>query len=158
MTFNAKVRTCLWFDDQAEDAARFYVSLLPDSRVENVVRTDPHAPALVVEFTLAGTPFMTLNGGPQFTHSEAASISVLTKDQDETDLLWNALVAGGGGEGRCGWLKDRFGVSWQIVPEHVPRALASSDRAAADRAMQAMLAMRKIDIAAIEAVFSGKQV
>jgi len=156
MKFNAKVRTCLWFENQGEDAARFYVSLLPDSHIENIVRADPDGPPLVVEFTLAGAPFMVLNGGPQFTHSEVASISVLTTDQEETDRLWNALVADGGAEGQCGWLKDRFGVSWQIVPEHVPRALASTDRAAANQAMQAMMGMRKIDIAAIEAAVSGK--
>jgi predicted 3-demethylubiquinone-9 3-methyltransferase (glyoxalase superfamily) len=156
MEFSAKVRTCLWFDKQGEDAARFYVSLLPDSHVENVFSPDPDGPALVVEFTLAGTPFMTLNGGPQFPHSEAASISVLTKDQAETDSLWDALIADGGNESQCGWLKDRFGVSWQIVPEQLPRCLASSDQAAAGRAMQAMMGMRKIDIAAIEAAFAGR--
>ena len=156
MEFSAKVRTCLWFDKQGEEAARFYVSLLPDSHVENVLSPDPDGPALVVEFTLAGTPFMILNGGPLFTHSEAASISVLTKDQAETDRLWDALVADGGGESQCGWLKDRFGVSWQIVPEQLPRCLASADRAAAGRAMQAMMGMHKIDIAAIEAAFEGR--
>lgn len=156
MKFNARVRTCLWFDGQGEDAARFYVSLLPDSHIENIVRADPNRPPLVVEFTLAGAPFMVLNGGPQYTHSEAASISVLTRDQEETDQLWTALTADGGAESLCGWLRDRFGVSWQIIPEHVPRALASSDRASADRAMQALMGMRKIDIAALEAAVSGK--
>jgi predicted 3-demethylubiquinone-9 3-methyltransferase (glyoxalase superfamily) len=155
MEFNAKVRTCLWFDGQGEEAARFYVSLLPDSQVENVFRPDPAGPPLVVEFTLAGTPYMTLNGGSQFEHSEAASISVLTRDQEETDRLWTALTSDGGKEGRCAWLKDRFGVSWQIVPEALPRLLAADDKAAAARAMNAMMAMGKIDIAGLEAAFNG---
>jgi predicted 3-demethylubiquinone-9 3-methyltransferase (glyoxalase superfamily) len=156
MKFSAKVRTCLWFDGQGEEAARFYVSLLPDSHVENVFRPDPAGPPLVVEFTLAGTPYMTLNGGPQFEHSEAASISVLTRDQEETDRLWTALTSGGGKEGRCAWLKDRFGVPWQIVPEALPRLLAAEDKAAAARAMNAMMAMGKIDIAGLEAAFNGR--
>ena len=101
MEFSSKVRTCLWFDGQGEEAARFYVSLLPDSRIENVVRPDPEGPALVVEFSLAGTPYMALNGGPLYSHTPAASISVLTEDQDETDRLWAALTAEGGCEGRC---------------------------------------------------------
>ena len=144
MKFNAKVRTCLWFDGQGEEAARFYVSLLPDSHLENIVRPDPAGPALVVEFTLGGAPYMMLNGGPQYPHTEAASISVLTKDQAETDRLWDALTDGGGKEGRCAWLKDRFGVSWQIVPEALPRMLAADDHTAAGRAMQAMMAMSKM--------------
>ena len=150
----AKVRTCLWFDGQAEDAASFYVSLIPDSRIETLLRPDPDGPALLVEFTLGGTPYQALNGGSQYSHSPAASISVLTKDQEETDRLWEWLTAGGS-ENRCGWLRDRYGVSWQIVPEVLPRLFSSSDRAAADRAMQAMLAMVKIDIAGVEAAYAG---
>jgi predicted 3-demethylubiquinone-9 3-methyltransferase (glyoxalase superfamily) len=155
MDFRAKVRTCLWFDGNGHEAAEFYVSLLPDSYIENVVHAKPVEQPLVVEFTLAGAPMMVLNGGPQFTHSEAASISVLTKDQEETDRLWSALIAGGGSEGMCAWLKDKYGVSWQIVPEALPRMLASDDRAAAGRAMAAMMQMQKIDIAALQAAFSG---
>jgi predicted 3-demethylubiquinone-9 3-methyltransferase (glyoxalase superfamily) len=151
-----KVSTCLWFDSQAEEAANFYVSLIPGSNVETVFRPDQSGPALLVVFTLGGTPFQALNGGPKFKHSEAASISVSTRDQEETDRLWNALTAKGGSESRCGWLKDRFGVSWQIVPEVLPRLLTSSDRPAANRAMQAMLDMVKIDIAGIEAAYHGK--
>ncbi len=98
MEFNAKVRTCLWFDDQIENAANFYVSLMPDSIIENTVQPDPDGHPLVIEFTIGGTPFMLLNGGPMFTHSEASSISVLTEDQEETDRLWNALTADGGSE------------------------------------------------------------
>jgi len=153
MDFSAKVRTCLWFDGQGEEAARFYVSLLPDSAIDNVVRPDPDGPPLVVEFTLTGTPYMVLNGGPHFTLNEAVSISVLTKDQAETDRLWDALLADGGGESQCGWLKDRYGLSWQIVPETLPRLLSSPDKEAAGRAKAAMMAMKKIDIAALEAAY-----
>jgi predicted 3-demethylubiquinone-9 3-methyltransferase (glyoxalase superfamily)/uncharacterized protein YbaA (DUF1428 family) len=149
-----KTRTCLWFDGQGEEAANFYVSLLPGSFIETVSRPNPDRPALVVEFTLAGAPYMTLNGGPQYQHSPAASISVLTKDQEETDRLWSALIADGGSEGQCAWLKDRYGVSWQIVPEALPRMIASDDKPAAQRAMAAMLKMSKIDIAALEAAFN----
>ena len=156
MEFNAKVRTCLWFDDQIENAANFYVSLMPDSIIENTVQPDPDGRPLVIEFTIGGTPFMLLNGGPMFTHSEAASISVLTEDQDETDRLWSALTADGGGEGQCGWLKDRYGVSWQVVPKTMPRLLSDPDREAAGRVMQAMMTMQKIDIAALQTAFNGK--
>jgi predicted 3-demethylubiquinone-9 3-methyltransferase (glyoxalase superfamily) len=155
MEFRAKVRTCLWFDGNGHEAAAFYVSLLPDSYIENTVHPKPDEPPLVVEFTLAGAPMMVLNGGPQFPHSEAASISVLTKDQEETDRLWSALTAHGGTESMCAWLKDKYGVSWQIVPEALPRLLASDDRAAAGRAMAAMMQMQKIDIAALQAAFDG---
>lgn len=149
----AKVRTCLWFDGQAEEAANFYVSLLPNSAVEGVFRPQPNGPALVLNFSLCGTPYQALNGGPQFKHSEAASISVTTEDQEETDRLWHALIADGGSESRCGWLKDRWGLSWQIVPKALPRLLSDPDRKAADRAMQAMMTMGKIDIAALKAAF-----
>ncbi len=153
MEFNAKVRTCLWFDNQIEEAAKFYVSLLPDSTIENTVQPDPSGHALVIEFTIGGTPFMLLNGGPMFKHSEAASISVLTEDQEETDRLWNALTADGGCESQCGWLKDRYGVSWQIVPKALPRLMGDPDKEAAGRAMQAMMKMVKIDIAALQEAF-----
>jgi len=155
MSDKPKVRTCLWFDGEGEEAARFYVSLLPNSRIESVIRPDPDGPALVVEFTLAGAPYMTLNGGPMFKHTPAASISVLTKDQAETDSLWAKLIEGGGEESMCAWLVDKFGVSWQIVPEVLPRLLSADDKAAAARAREAMMQMRKIDIAALEAAFNG---
>ncbi len=150
-----KVATCLWFDGQAEDAARLYTSLLPDSRITDVTRLQPGGPALLVEFTLVGVPFQALNGGPQYELNEAASIAVSTADQAETDRLWAALVADGGEESQCGWLKDRFGVSWQIVPAALRRCLFADDRAAAGRAMQAMFGMRRIDIGAIERAFAG---
>ena len=154
MTEKPKVRTCLWFDTEGEDAANHYVSLLPDSHIETVSRPDPDGPALVVEFTLAGTPYMTLNGGPMFKPTPAASISVLTKDQAETDALWARLLEGGGAESMCGWITARFGVSWQIVPEALPAMMAADDKAAATRARDAMMQMKKIDIAALQAAFN----
>ncbi len=152
---HAKVRTCLAFRDQSEEAARFYVSLLPGSEIETVFRPNPGEPALTVLFTLAGTPYQALNMGDYVTLNDAVSISVMTKDQQETDRLWAALLDGGGVENRCGWLKDRFGLSGQIVPEVLPRLLTAEDRAAAGRAMQAMLGMVKLDIAGLEAAFKG---
>ena len=151
----AKVRTCLWFDGDAKAAAAFYVSLLPDSGIDSVMRPDPAGPAVLVEFTLAGAPFMLLNGGPTHPPTPAASICVTTADQAETDRLWDALTAQGGVSGRCGWLVDRFGVSWQIVPAALMRMLASNDKPAAGRAQMAMFAMGKIDIAALEAAFTA---
>jgi predicted 3-demethylubiquinone-9 3-methyltransferase (glyoxalase superfamily) len=155
MSKKPKVRTCLWFDGNGEEAAEFYVSLLPDSVIETVSRPEPGKPALAVELALAGTPYMFLNGGPHYELTPAASIAVSTADQAETDHLWNALLADGGEEGQCAWLTDRFGVSWQIVPDALPRMLGADDRDAAGRAMQAMLQMKKIDIAALEAAFRG---
>lgn len=156
MTEKPKVRTCLWFNDRGEAAAEFYVTLLPDSRIETVMRPDPDGPALVVEFRLAGAPYMILNGGPHYELTPAASISVLTTDQAETDRLWAALTADGGSEGHCAWLTDRYGVSWQIVPEALPRMLGADDAAAAARVQSAMMSMSKIDIAALEAAFNGQ--
>ncbi len=150
----APLRTCLTFDANGEAAVRWWVSLLPDSRIERVVRPDPAGSALVVEFTLRGAPFMVLNAPIGAVHSPAASISVLTADQAETDRLWAALTEGGAG-GRCGWVTDRFGVSWQIVPEALPRLLGGSDPAAAARVQAAMMGMGRIDIAALEAAHAG---
>ena len=145
-----KVRTCLWFVKDGLEAATFYVSLLPGSALE--CDADGDEP-LVVSFTLAGSPFQILNGGPHFKLSEAASISVSTEDQAETDRLWDALTADGGVESRCGWLKDRWGVSWQIVPKALVEMLGADDRAAAGRAQEAMLKMKKIDIAGLQRAF-----
>ncbi|SIS63181.1 VOC family protein [Paracoccus saliphilus] len=142
-----KVATCFWYDDKAQQAAEFYVSLLPDSRIDNLVH-GPDGKVLMVEFTLAGTPYQALNGGPHFTLSEAASISVLTEDQAETDRLWEALTKDGGAESQCGWLKDRFGLSWQIVPRRATQLLAGPD---ATKVFPALMEMRKIDLAALEA-------
>ena len=148
-----KVRTCLWFDGTGLEAARYYTSLLPDSWIEN----DPgeaDTPPLVVNFCLAGTPYQALNGGPRYPHTPAASISVQTADQAETDRLWDALVAGGQAN-RCGWLTDRFGLSWQIVPQQLSETVGGPDTDGAARATQAMLTMAKIDIAALEAAYRG---
>ncbi|MBX9458102.1 MAG: VOC family protein [Rhizobium sp.] len=156
-----KISTVLWFEKGGLEAARFYTSLIPNSRVVGDYTPpmgDMGQPAdepLVVDFELGGVPYQILNGGPHFKQSEAVSIMVQTEDQAETDRLWNALTADGGQESMCGWLKDRWGLSWQITPSVLLRATSSSDRAAAKRAMDAMMKMRKIDIAAIEAAMRG---
>ncbi len=150
----SKVRTCWWFKEDGHKAAAHYVSLLPDSFLEGSVPTSAEPP-LVVEFTLAGAPMMILNGGPHYAQTPAASISVLTEDQAETDKLWGELTASGGQESQCGWLIDRWGVSWQIVPRKMPELLGSPDRAAAGRVQAAMMIMTKIDIAALEKAFAG---
>lgn len=128
---------------------------MPESRIENVFRPAADGPALVVDFVLAGTPYQALNGGPQFRFTEAASISVLTEDQAETDRLWAALLADGGTAKQCGWLADHYGLCWQIVPEALPRLLSDPDPAAAGRVMEAMMQMVKIDIAGLEAAHRG---
>ena len=151
MTRDTKVRTCLWFDGNGEEAVRFYVSLIPASTIETVFAPDPSKPPLIVDFTLGGTPYQALNGGARFPHTEAASISVLTDDQAETDRLWSALTAGGGQEIQCGWLKDKYGLFWQIVPRRLVELLTDPQPERAARVMQAMLQMVKIDIALLEA-------
>lgn len=155
MEYAAKVRTCLWLKAEAEEAARLYTSLIDGSELQTVYRPEPAGPVLVCEFTIGGTPYMTMNHNddPQFTY--AASISVLTKDQAETDRYWDALTADGGAPGRCGWLKDRFGVSWQIVPEDMPRLLNGPDPEGRKRATDAMMGMSKIDVAAMKAAYDG---
>lgn len=155
MTTQQKVRTCLWFARRGIDAAEFYVGLLPDSRIDAVFDHGRADDPMVVEFTLAGAPMMILTAGDMFQHSPAASISVLTKDQAETDRLWSALLADGGKESMCGWLSDKYGVSWQIVPEALPRLFNDPDTAAASRARAAMMQMKKLDVAALEAAFQS---
>ncbi|ADO68160.1 VOC family protein [Stigmatella aurantiaca] len=158
----SKITPCLWFNGQAEEAANFYVSLLPHSRVDRVVRSPADNPStragdvLTVEFTLAGQPYIGLNGGPQFPFTEAVSFSIDCEDQAEVDRLWEVLVQGGGSHGPCGWLKDRYGLSWQIVPRALTKMLRDADREAAGRAMQAMMKMGKIDIAGIERAYKAK--
>lgn len=149
------VRTCLWMEKDGLDAARFYTALIPGSTVENVFHQGADTPPLVVNFNLGGVPYMILNGGPHFKLSEAASISVLTDDQTETDRLWDALTADGGRESQCGWLIDRWGLSWQITPRQVIEMNFSDDQAAAERARQAMYQMKKLDIAAMRAAYDG---
>lgn len=146
---DSRVLVCLWFDGKAREAAEFYTSLLPNSRI-----TGDHG--IVITFDLDGRSFMGLNGGPGRPHTEAASIYVGCPDQAEVDRLWAALTADGGAESRCGWLKDKYGVSWQIIPDALPRYVGGPDREAAGRATRAMLAMRKIDIAALEAAYNAK--
>ena len=136
----SKIATCLWVDGGAEEAARFYTSLVPGSELGPVFRQEDGS-AFLVCFTLAGVPYQLLNGGPRFQLDEAASIVVDTSDQAETDRYWDALTSDGGAESRCGWCRDRFGLSWQIVPQQLLTALSSEDREAAGRAIQAMSTM-----------------
>ncbi len=149
-----KVTPFLWFDDQAEEAARFYVSLFPDSAVTKVT-PGPTGAAMVVAFVLAGVQFLALNGGPHYRLTEAFSLSVDCRSQAEVDELWEKLSAGGS-PGRCGWLKDRFGLSWQVVPAVLPELLNGPDRARAGRVLEAMMGMTRIDIAALRAAADGK--
>jgi predicted 3-demethylubiquinone-9 3-methyltransferase (glyoxalase superfamily) len=159
-----KIRPCLWFDGVAEEAARFYTSLIPDSRIESIDRSPADNPSgekgsvLAVSFTLAGRSYQGLNGGPDFKFNEAISLSLDCESQAEVDRYWDALIAGGGEASVCGWLKDKYGLSWQVIPRQLPRLLASRDRAGAERAMQAMLQMTKIDVAALERAFNGVEV
>jgi len=161
MTDKIRIAPCLWFNRNAEEAAKFYASTFPDSRVDAVHKAPGDYPsgkagdALTVDFTVLGQPFVGLNGGPDFSFDEAISFQVFTDTQEETDRYWNAIVGGGGQESVCGWCKDKFGVSWQIVPRALMKAINDSDTAAAKRAMDAMMKMKKIDIARIEAARAG---
>ncbi len=157
-----ELTTCLWSNYTAEEQADFYVSLLPDSRILDVQRTPADTPSqkkgdvIVIELELAGRKFMLLNGGPMFTHSEAVSFVIQTKDQEETDRYWDTIVGNGGEESMCGWCKDKWGISWQVTPEPMMKLIwDSDDPASAQRAMEAMMTMKKIDIAAIEAAAEG---
>ena len=161
MTKPAKNTICLWYDRDAEAAARFYAETFPDSSVRAVHRAPGDFPSgrqgdvLTVEFTVLGVPCIGLNGGPAFRHSEAFSFQVATADQAETDRYWDAIVGNGGQESACGWCKDRWGLSWQITPVALTEAITDADPAAAKRAFDAMMGMRKIDITAIEAARRG---
>src|SRR5690606_8636112 len=152
---------CLWYDGTALDAAMFYAETFPDSAVRAVHRAPADFPSgkegdvLTVEFTVAGIPCIGLNGGPALRHSDAFSFQIATDDQEETDRLWNAIVGNGGEEGACGWCKDKWGLSWQVTPRALTEAFTDPDRAAARRAFEAMMEMRKIDIATIEAARRG---
>jgi len=156
----SKNRICLWFDKDAEEAARFYAATFPDSTVKAVHRAPSDFPdgrkgdVLTVEFTVVGIPCIGLNGGPAFRHSEAFSFQIATDDQEETDRYWNAIVNNGGQESRCGWCRDRWGISWQITPRALTDAMAAGG-AEAKRAFEAMMSMTKIDVAAIEAARRG---
>ena len=152
---------CIWYDGTALEAAQFYAQTFPDSAVGTIFRAPGDYPAgkegdvLTVAFTIMGIPCIGLNGGPEFKHSEAFSFQVATDDQAETDRLWNAIIDHGGQASVCGWCKDRWGISWQITPRALTDAIADPDRAAAQRAVEAMMGMGKIDIAAIEAARRG---
>jgi predicted 3-demethylubiquinone-9 3-methyltransferase (glyoxalase superfamily) len=158
----SKISPCLWFDGEAEQAAKLYVSLLPDSRIETIQKSPADSPAgkagmvLVVEFTLAGQRFMALNGGMKMQYTHAVSFKIDCADQAEVDRLWDALLSDGGKAEQCGWLQDRFGVYWQIVPTALPKYLGGPDRAGAQRAMQAMLKMVKLDIEGLRRAYEGK--
>ena len=157
----SKNTICLWFNGTAQDAAEFYANTFPDSAVKAVHRAPGDYPAgkqgdiLTVEFTVMGIPCLGLNGGPVFQHSEAFSFQVATDDQEETDRLWNAIVSNGGQESECGWCKDKWGLSWQITPRVLTEAIANPNPAVAKRAFDAMMTMRKIDVARIEAAVRG---
>lgn len=156
----AKNVVCLWYDTQAEEAARFYAETFPDTHVGTVSRAPSDNPStkadavLTVEFSVMGIPCLGLNGGKAFKHSEAFSFQVMTNDQEETDRYWNAIVGNGGEESMCGWCRDKWGISWQITPRALSEAMAAGG-AEAKRAFEAMMSMKKIDIAAIEKARRG---
>lgn len=157
----AKNTICLWYDGDAEEAANFYAATFPDSSVDAVHRAPADYPAgkegdvITVDFTVAGIPCMGLNGGPEFKHNEAFSFVIDTEDQGETDRYWNAIVENGGEESQCGWCKDKWGVSWQITPRVLTEGYTDPDPAVAKRVFEAMMPMKKIDVAAIEAARRG---
>jgi predicted 3-demethylubiquinone-9 3-methyltransferase (glyoxalase superfamily) len=150
------IRTCLWFrDGRGREAAAFYCSLIPESRIEASFDIAGDGASWLIDFTLGGVPYQILDAGPMFTLSEAVSISVETDDQAETDRLWAALTANGGEESQCGWLKDRYGVSWQVFPRRLTELTLKADRDVCAKAIAAMMKQRKIDISAIEAAVRG---
>jgi predicted 3-demethylubiquinone-9 3-methyltransferase (glyoxalase superfamily) len=161
MSKQAKNTICLWYNGGAEEAAKFYAATFPDSSVDAVHRAPGDYPdgkegdVLTVEFTVMGIPCLGLNGGPAFKHSEAFSFQVATDDQEETDRYWNAIINNGGEESQCGWCKDKWGLSWQITPTVLSKAVSNPDQTVAKRAFEAMMEMKKIDIAAIEAAVRG---
>jgi predicted 3-demethylubiquinone-9 3-methyltransferase (glyoxalase superfamily) len=158
----SKISPCLWFEDDAEEAANFYISLLPDSRIETVQRNTVDGPGgkagtvLVVEFTLAGQRFMAINGGMKVEYTHAVSFKIDCADQAEVDRLWDAVLKNGGAAERCGWIRDRWGLSWQIVPSALLGFIGGSDKAGAQRAMAAMLGMVKLDIEGLKRAYEGK--
>ena len=164
----AAIQPCLWFDDQAREAMEYYVDVFPDSRIVSIdeypdEKLDEHfsgmsGKVLNGRFTLNGVDFVCLDGGPMFKHSEAFSFQIETRDQKETDRYWNAIVGNGGQESMCGWCKDKWGISWQITPRVLTDVMTGGDKDAAKRAFEAMMSMKKIDVAAIEAAIRGDAV
>lgn len=160
----SKIAPCLWFNGEAEEAAKFYVSLLPGSRIDHIQRSPIDNPGgkqgsvLVVHFTLAGQEYMALNGGSRFEYTHAISFKIDCADQAEVDRLWDGLSSGGGETLQCGWVRDRYGISWQVVPTVMPQLLGGPDAAGAKRAMQAMMGMTKLDIAELRRAYEGKSV
>jgi predicted 3-demethylubiquinone-9 3-methyltransferase (glyoxalase superfamily) len=158
----SKISPCLWFKDEAEEAVNFYVSLLPNSKIETVQRNTIDGPSgkagtvLVIEFTLAGQHFMALNGGMHQEHTYAVSFKIDCADQAEVDRLWDKILSSGGKADQCGWIKDRYGFSWQIVPTALMKYIGGSDKAGAQRAMQAMLGMVKLDVDGLRRAYEGK--
>jgi predicted 3-demethylubiquinone-9 3-methyltransferase (glyoxalase superfamily) len=154
-----KITPFLWFNQEAEEAANFYISLFKDSKILSVARygdagPGPKGTAMVVEFQLAGQKFQALNGGPHFKFTEAISLMVDCESQEEVDMLWSKLTANGGQEGQCGWLKDRYGLSWQIVPARFIQLMKDKDPKRTQRVMQAMMTMKKFDIARLEEAYA----
>jgi predicted 3-demethylubiquinone-9 3-methyltransferase (glyoxalase superfamily) len=158
----SKISPCLWYKDDAEEAVNFYVSLLPDSHIDHVQRNFSGSPAgeegtvLVIDFTLAGQTFLALNGGSHSEYTYAMSLSVDCADQAEVDRLWDAIIDGGGRAEQCGWVRDKYGVPWQIVPSMLARLIGDPDRVKGKRVMDAMLKMVKLDIATLQAAYDGK--
>ena len=157
----SKIATCLWFDGEAEEAASLYTSLFPNSRIDSVNLAPADSPStaegevLTVEFTLDGERFVGLNGGPDFTFNESVSFMIKCEDQAEVDRYWNDLLEGGGQASVCGWLKDKYGVSWQVIPKQLDEYMKSADREGAKRAMEAMLKMTKLDVEQLREAYEG---
>jgi predicted 3-demethylubiquinone-9 3-methyltransferase (glyoxalase superfamily) len=160
-----QITPCLWYDDQAEQAAEFYCSVFQNSAITHISRypeagqdihKKPPGSVMVVAFELDGQPFTALNGGPIFKFDEAVSFQIMCETQDEIDYYWSRLTGGGGQEGPCGWLKDQFGLSWQVVPSAIPKMMSDPDRAKSARVMNAFMKMKKLDIAALERAYTGQ--
>jgi len=161
MELSQKVTPFLWFDNQAEEAINLYCSLIPDSKIITITRYPDSFPGmagkvLTAVFQLGGLKFMALDGGPQFKFTEAVSLYVNCEDQKEVDMLWNKLIADGGAESQCGWLKDKYGMSWQIIPKALPTLMTDPDREKAGRVMQAMMKMHKIEVDVLQKAYDGK--
>jgi predicted 3-demethylubiquinone-9 3-methyltransferase (glyoxalase superfamily) len=162
MATQHKIRPCLWFKTEAVEAARYYTGIFPNSKIDRISHYPSDGPggkegrAFVVEFTIAGQPYQAFNGGPHHEFNDAISLSVECEDQDEVDHYWNALTADGGKPVQCGWLKDKYGVSWQIVPKEVAAMLVDEDREKSKRVMDAVMQMVKLDIATLRDAYAGR--